>query len=108
MQFLPKTQLGKRAVGLVVLWPLLTISGSVLAEGLYAGVPAGDGLVDDLRARPALAVAMLIGIASGLASVPNSLIAIVKNGERSVLVFISALLGLLLVALLIGELFIQH
>lgn len=104
----PQTTLGKWAAGLIVLWPLLTILGSVLADGLYKGVEAGDGLIDDLRVRPVLAVAMLTGIAAGLASLALNVVAMLKKGERSVLSIVALLIGLFLLVLLVGELFIQH
>src|SRR5690606_15425258 len=102
MRYLPKTKLGKWGAALILLWPLLTILGSTMATGLYAGVEAGNRLVDDLHARPVLAVVMLTGLASGVISFACSALAIFRHKERSVLVFVAAMIGLFLITLLVG------
>lgn len=108
MHFLPQTKLGKWALGLVFLWPILTILGSVIANSIYSGIEAGDGIIDDLIVRPFLAVTMLMGIACGLVSFALSLGAIFKGKEHSILTFITLLIGLFLATLLIGETFVKH
>lgn len=108
IRFLPQTKLGKWAVSFAALWPILTILGSVIANALYPAVEAGDGIIDDLRVRPILAVSMLLGIALGAVSFPMSLLAIFKKRERSMFSILAAIVGLLLVILLAGELFIGH
>ncbi len=104
----PKTKLGKWALGLVLLWPILTVLGSFLVNWVYPGVEAGNGLVEDLRVRPLLAVAMLVGILSGVVSLPLSGFAFFKKGERSVVSVLVGLLGLMLALLLFGEIFVEH
>lgn len=108
IHFLPQTKLGKHASILAAFWPILTILGSFIANIIYAGVEAGNGIIDDLRVRPLLAITMLLGIGLGIASFPSNLLAIFKKGERSILSFFTALLGLLLVFLLVGEIFFEH
>lgn len=93
---------------LAALWPLLTIVGFAMVNSFYPGVEAGNGIIDDLRVRPLLVVTMLAGMASGVASLPTGLVAIFRKGERSLLIFPSVLLGLLLYVLLIGEIFFEH
>lgn len=106
--FLPQTKLGKWALGLVTMWPLFTIIGSVVVNVFYPGVEAGNGIVDDLRVRPLLAIIMILGIVLGVISFPICLLAIFKKSERSVLSILAALLGLFLIVLLAGEFFIEH
>jgi hypothetical protein len=108
MKFFPQTRFGKWAAGVILLWPLLTIVGFLLANNLYIGVDAGNGLIDDLRVRPMLAVTMLLGITFGIISFGLSIAAITKQKERSITSFIAALIGLFLITLLVGEIFIQH
>lgn len=108
MVFLPQTKLGKWSVWLAAMWPVLTVLGSIIANKYYFGIEAGDGLIDDLRVRPLLAVTMLLGIGLGVISLPLSYVSILKKNERSVLTFFAAFLGLFLLILLVGELFISH
>jgi hypothetical protein len=108
LDILPKTKLGKWAAGLAAAWPVFTIVGLVVVNTLYPGVEAGNGLIDDLRVRPLLAITMLLGIAFGAASFPASLVAIFRKGERSLFSILAALLGSFLIILLIGEIFIEH
>lgn len=106
--FLPQTKLGKYAAGLIIFWPVLTILGTIASNVLYLGVEAGNGIIDDLRVRPILAVTMLLGISLGVMSFPMSLVAIFRKGERSVLSFLAAFFGLFLTILLVGEFIIKH
>ena len=106
--FFPRTKIGQWSVILIALWPFLTILGTVIVNLLYPGVEAGNGIIDDLSIRPALAITMLLGFASGVVGFTISLFSIFKKMERSLFVFLSALIGLFLVVLLFGELFIEH
>lgn len=106
--FLPKTKLGRWALGLAALWPVLTILGTFVVNSVYPGVDAGNGIIDDLRVRPLLAITMLSGIISGAVSLPLNLVAIFKKGERSILSFLATLLGIFLALLLVGEIFVEH
>lgn len=108
IKILPQSNLGIWAVGLAALWPLLTIAGYAIVGALYPGAEAGATIIDDFRLRPWLAIIMMLGLAAGVAAFPASLLAIFKKQERSIFVFLAAVLSLFLVYLLIGELVSPH
>ena len=105
---LPKTQLGKWSLGLIIAMPLLFIIGSLFTNSLYPSVPAGDTILADIAARPALALTMLAGMLSGILALITSIWAITRQKERAVLVYISSLIGALLVLFLIAEILFPH
>ncbi|MFH0828952.1 MAG: hypothetical protein V1907_02115 [Candidatus Kerfeldbacteria bacterium] len=100
---MPKTILGKWSVGLIIVMPLLIMLGGSLSNTLYKDVAAGETILKDVAARPMLALTMLAGMLSGISSFVVGLLAIIKRKERSPLVFISTIVGALLMLFLIGE-----
>lgn len=104
----PQTMPGKWSVGLSIAMPLLFITGTSFTHALYPSVPAGDTILADIAARPALALTMLAGMASGVASFITGLLAIVTRKERAVLLYISTVIGALLILFLVGEILAPH
>jgi hypothetical protein len=82
---------------------ILFVVGTSLTDSLYASVPAGGSIMQDIAARPALALTMLTGIAAGMLASITGLVAILKQKERSFFVFISTAIGTLLIIFLAGE-----
>jgi hypothetical protein len=105
---MPKTRLGKWSVGLIAAMLLLLIIGTSLASSLYRSAPAGDTLLADTAARPALALTMLAGMAAGISAFITGLLAIIRQKERALLVYVSSAIGALLVAFLAGEFLFPH
>jgi hypothetical protein len=102
-KILPKTALGNWSVGLILAMLLLFIIGTSLTNTYYQSVPAGGSILADIAARPALALAMLAGLATGIMAFILGLLAIIRNKENTLLVYISTLIGALLVVFLAGE-----
>lgn len=100
---MPKSILGKWSVGLILGMLIFFILGSFLPNFLYQSIPAGDTLPEDIVQRPALALSMLAGFASGVSAFVTGLIALIKNKERAVLVFASTLVGAAPTLYIIGE-----
>jgi hypothetical protein len=75
---------------------------------LYESVPAGDTILKDIVVRPALALTMLAGMASGISAFVTGLITIIKQKERALFVYAATLVGALLILFLIGELVFPH
>ena len=94
---MPKTTLGKWSVGLIVLFFLLLLSARLIVASGQAG---GETFFDNLY----ISIPMLLAGLSGTLSFVVGLIAIIKQKERSPLVFISALIGLLILGFTAGEL----
>jgi hypothetical protein len=83
--------------------PILFIIGSSLANSLYKSIPAGGTILADIAARPALALTMLTGMAAGMSAFIIGLIAIIRQKEKSLLVYVSTAIGALLTLFLAGE-----
>lgn len=107
-KFLPGTTSGKWSVGLIVLMPILFAIGSSLAWTLYESVSSGRTILADISARPFLALTMLAGMAAGIGSFITGLLAILKGKEKTLLVYLSTILGGLLILYLIAEVAFPH
>ncbi len=105
---MPKTILGKWSLGLIIAMPLLFVFGSSLTNSLYKSVPAGGTIIADIVTRPALAITMLIGMASGISAFLTGLTAITKHKERNLLVFVATIIGAALLLFLIAEIIFPH
>ena len=100
--------MGKWTVGLIVAMPILFAIGSSFSNSLYEFVPAGRTILADFAARPYLAVTMLAGMITGISAFIAGLLAILKHKEKALLVYVSTVIGGLLVLFLIGELAFPH
>jgi hypothetical protein len=107
LKILPITSLGKWSVGLIIAMPLLFIIGTSFTNSLYKSVPSGDTILADIASRPALALVMLAGMAAGISAFITGLLAIIKK-ERALLVFVSGVIGALLLLFLAGEILFPH
>ena len=107
-RIIPSTILGKWSIGLIIAMPLLFIIGTSFSNSFYKSTPAGDTIFEDISARPALALSMLAGMVSGIFSFISGLLAIIKQKENAVLVYISSTIGTLLVLFLAGEILFPH
>jgi hypothetical protein len=103
MGLTPKTTLGWWSVGLMISCPVLFLIGATLASYLYASVPAGDTILDDLTSRPALAVSALVAMGCGISAGVVGLVAIVRRKERALLVILATAASALLLLFLVGE-----
>ncbi len=99
----PHTNLGKWSLGLIIAMPILFIIGTSLTNTVYDSIPAGGSIIQDIAARPALALTMLTGMAAGILASVTGLVAIIRQKERSFLVILSTAIGTLLIIFLAGE-----
>jgi len=104
----PDTNLGKWSIGLIVVMFILFVIGTSFTNTLYASVPAGGSILQDIAARPALALTMLGGITAGVLAFITGIVAIAVKKEHSFLVYISTLIGMLLAIFLAGEFISPH
>ena len=104
----PKTTLGRWSVGLVVAMPILFVIGSSFTNSLYRSVPAGGTILADIAARPALALTMLAGMVAGILAFIVGLLAIVRQKENALLVYVSTVIGALFMLYLTGEMVYPH
>jgi hypothetical protein len=105
---LPNTALGRWSVVLIIAMPLLFTIGSSFTDTLYESVPAGGSIPEDIAARPALALTMLAGMAAGVAACVTGTLALGKHKEKSILVYISSIIGALLIVYLAAEIGFPH
>lgn len=108
LRITPGAILGKWSVGLIVAMPVLFIIGTSLAGSLYENTPAGNTILEDIAARPALALSMLAGMAAGTSAFITGLLAIIRQQERAILVYFSTLIGAWLITFWLGEIIYPH
>lgn len=98
ISILPKTSLGRWSIGLAAAFILLSILFAVLT-GL-GGVGPGPVAF--------IVIATVIFGISGIAAFVTGLISIVKSKERSILVFLAAVVGLFCLIFFLGEFLFPH
>jgi len=104
----PKTKLGKWSLVLIAAMPILFFFGSSFTDSLYKSIPAGSSIIKDIVGRPALALTMLAGMVAGISAFIVGFIAIIRQKERALLVYVSTSIGMLLILFLIGEVLFPH
>lgn len=104
----PKTTLGKWSVYLILAMPVLLIIGTSFTNSLYESIPAGDTLLKDIAARPALALTMLAGMGAGISAFITGLLGIIRQKENALLVYVSTVIGALLMLFLLGEIMLPQ
>jgi hypothetical protein len=107
-KIMPKKAVGKWSLGLVIVMPILFFIGSSMANTLYDSVSSGSTILEDIANRPALALTMLVGMACGISAFITGLIAIIKQKERSILVYISTIVGFGFILFLSAEFISPH
>jgi hypothetical protein len=104
----PSTKLGGWSVGLAVVMPILFAIGSALTDTLYESVQSGSTILADISGRPFLALSMLTGMAAGVSSFITGLLAIIRQKEKALLVYLSTVIGGILTLYLIAEFAFPH
>lgn len=97
ISFLPKSRLGTGSVGLNIFSVSTFIFFYIFAELL--NVITSDILVTIFGATAV--IASIIAFFTGV-------IAVIKNKERSVLVFLSIIIGFVVIAFIIGDIFLEY
>ena len=105
---LAKTKLGAWSLGLIAAVPILFYIGAASADSLYGSVPSGGTILEDIVERPVVALSMLAGMAAGISAFTVGLVAIIKQKERALTVYVATLAGMLLLLFLIGEVVFPH
>lgn len=105
---LPETALGKWSIILIIVMPILFVIGSSFTNSIYQSVPAGESILADIAGRPALALTMLAGMAAGILAFIIGLLAITRQKERAILVYVSTVIGALFIVYLSAELWSPH
>ena len=108
LKIAPKTMLGKWSVGLIVTMPFLFFIGTSFTNSLYKLIPAGETILADIVARPALALTMLSSMGAGISAFITGLLALSTRREKALLTYASTSIGALLILFLIGEIIFPH
>ena len=95
-------------LGLIATMLTLLFVGASFTNSLYKSVPAGSTILEDIAGRPALALTMLVGMVAGISTFIVGLIAMIKQKERALLVYVATSIGMLLILFLIGEVLFPH
>lgn len=101
ISIVPRTTLGKWSVGL--------IGGLIFFFALlWVLVAAGQRGGETFFSNPALTVPALLAAISGIAAFFTGVIGIIKSKERSILVFLAAVIGLFVLVFCLGEFLSPH
>ena len=101
VHFIPKTLLGKWSIGLAVASIVLFISIQFfVASGLRDSYTFISGLL--------LTIPVPLAGISGISAFFTGIIGIIKSKERSVLVFLSTMIGFFVLLFLLGEVLFPH
>ena len=103
-----KTNLGKWSIGLILAMLVLFIIGMTLFSTVYSDVSSGETIWADISSRPGVSIPMLTGFAAGVAAFITGLIAVIKQKERSLLVYAAVIFGAVLIVFLAGEVISPH
>jgi hypothetical protein len=101
VHFLPKTTSGKWSVALIFAFIVFLISFQLVVA---SGQRGGETFFSNL----ALAVPILIAGISGVSAFVTGLIGIIRTRERSVIVYLSVTIGLIVLLFLLGEIIFPH
>ncbi len=104
----PRTKIGGWSVGLIAAMAILFVIGPALSDSLYDSVPAGSTILADIAARPALAISMLAGMVAGVSSFVTGLLAIIRQKENALPVYLSVVIGGILILYLLAEFAFPH
>ena len=109
-QFLrvPQTRPGKWSLGLIVAMPILFLFGTWSMNTFYPSVQSGDTILKDILVRPALALSMLAGLTAGVLAGVTGFVSILKQKERTLLAFLSTILGVVVFLFVLGEILFPH
>ena len=104
--FKPKSFLGRLAIVLIVTMPIFFYIG-ISFVSFYKSIPAGRTIPSDIITRPGVALSMLAGFASGIMAFIVGLVAIIKKKDYSIFVFISTIMGFLMLLWCFAEFLIK-
>ncbi|HAA85005.1 MAG TPA: hypothetical protein DCE14_01465 [Kosmotogaceae bacterium] len=106
ISIMPRTKNGRMSVRLIVLFAVFLTAFNILAHFDVGGsaCPQADRFFD----YSVLAGTLILAGASGILSLVFGTISVLKNRERSILVFLSAGLGAFILWFALGEILIPH
>lgn len=104
---MPKFFLGKLSFMLIFFMPICFYIG-FFSVRFYEFIPAGNTILEDLVTRPRVSLLMLIGFVSGITAFFTGIISIIKHRDRSVFVFLSTIIRLLVLLWCLVELLFPH
>lgn len=74
----------------------------------YESIPAGRTIPHDIIVRPGIALPMLAGFISGIATFFTGVIGIIRKKDRSILVFLSTAIGFFVLLWCLAEILFPH
>ncbi len=107
LSFVPKATLGKWSAGLIVVMPVFFYIGMSFVS-FYKSIPAGKTISHDIIVRPGVALSMLAGFISGIVAFFVGAISITRKKDYSVLVFLSTVIGFLVLLWCLSEILFSH
>lgn len=100
--FFPNTKLGKWSFWLIIIFFLLLVFSNIIVS--IQGPIANQTFFSN----PLLSVPMVLAGISAISSFVIGIISIIKKKERAISVFISSLIGLLVLWFVVGEVLVPY
>lgn len=107
MKIIPKSYVGKIAIGLIVLMPVLFFFAGFFANTVYVN-SAEYSIIEDILKRPLVALSALLAMVSGVSAFGLSIFALTKQKDRALLIYVPIVIGGLLIFMLLGEFIFPH
>jgi len=101
VHFIPKTNLGKWSIWLIIAFIILFIVSQLLVS---SGQRGGATFFSNLL----LSIPMLVAGISGISAFFVGIIGIIKSKERAIIVFLSTIIGFLILFFVLGEFLFPH
>jgi len=101
ISLLPQSALGKWSVGLLAAFAVFFAAFGLLVA---SGQRGGETFFSNL----ALTIPILLAGTSGVLAFVTGLIGVIRNRERSILVFLAMLVGFLVLLFCVGEIMFPH
>lgn len=101
VKLIPKTKMGCWSAILILCFFVFFV---IMQIFVFLGMRGGETFFDNLP----LSMCALFMFLCGVGSFVLGVVSILRYKERSIIIFISAIIGLLVLLFLLGELFIPH
>ncbi len=101
LTILPKTPIGKWSTGLIAAFIVFFVLFQLL---VLSGQRGGDTFFSN----PLLTIPVLLAATCGIFALVTGLIGVIGKKERSIIVFLTVLLGFFILAFVVGEIVVPH
>lgn len=108
LNFMPKTNLGRESLIFFLLTLIFFLLSNLAARTLYKSLISGKNILEDIFRRPFIDITMIGGFLSGILTFIFGFVAIFKQKEHSLLVYLAVVIEAFFIFFLFSEVFTLH